>query len=551
MALLLLLLASAQYTAAVPSDAFATCSERFEVDDDTYVPASYEPTWGVKTAAAFTSNPLPLNITFGAELISDPYFMEVLTASATMAAFIIMITISFCCYMCCRKKCCPCCKCKGPFEKPIPLKILLVFWFSLVILASLSGLSGRTEFNKTPDSFHKAGGVVIASFDTLSATMLTGQNAADAMATTAGDLVDGACDFASDGADPVEVAAVLLINDGIKDAATELEDALSASSDTVGELRTEIDASADDITTQINDGTKLVDDYMVAYVEPATLGLCLVFVGIAALGVIGTFLGKGGRKCLFGSMICIAWPIIMLMVLFMTIEMLLSLVVSDVCTPSPLGNVMSLIGDDDTLSFYVTCDGTNPLAEQLLSQDVAFNAIYESLCNVSQAIGDNSRNYSGATEEKTIYKADSAACNAALQSLNGETVTLGTSAESLFRQAGSCGMVNKPLGILLNEGVCDSLAGGMYSMYAAQISSVVFMLFGMYIVLPAWSQLDGDNKVTPDNAKGGAKKGSKTSKRSKKKKGAAKIEIKKKKDPAPVVGAHGDECKATEVVSPV
>lgn len=517
-AIALLLMAVVQAFAANGTTSFNECSDLFVIQKSTYKPAEFIPNWGVATAAGLTSNPMPKDFT-GTELgdlLTDPYVMEVIQLVAVMVAFLVLFLSAYCCYMCCRKICCKCCKCCGPFQKPIPLKILMVFWFAVVVVASLTGMSGRGKFIETSTSFADAGNLVKTNMDWF-VDKLSDINAAANTMVTAAELLtggdSGVCAFAYDPTDVEERAVAMRANSAINDVTVALLDSLNTTSAGVASASTEVTIIKTDISGQIDNVTDIVDAYMVGYVEPATLGLALVFVFLAGLGIIATMMSKGVRKWMYGTMICLSWPIIMLMILLMAVELLLSVVLSDTCLPSPLTNIADfapdMAGGNTTIGFYITCVGTNPLAEQVLENGDNYNQLVRDMCNVTNAIGSDEYEYTSpiTNTKRSIKKKTGSACKEALTTLGGGlSSVMNTGGE--FASAGmSCQLLNAPLGVLLEQGLCNSLAGGLYSMYAAQVCTVVFMLIGLYMVQPAWSQLDGpkDSKVTPDGAAGTGK----------------------------------------------
>lgn len=507
----------------------------------TYTPPAYEANWEVLQASSYTAAPFPNFMELMKDMggaLQNEYVMQLVTMTGVVTGIITFLLFGFCYFCCCRRKCCPCCKCPKKM-KPMFARFGMIIVYGGVIVVGLTGFSGQNLINSSIDTFEEGVDMISASINGLSSELKLEYDEVVCAVPHAEAMRDGACDIAYP-TDPDERAAfedaIDGINQGLRsggyDMVVTLEDNMNNTKDALDEI-VELESTFNDVVYAGIDQVKLLWN---SYVSPATLAFGLLFVALGGMGMLGSFV----PKCYIPHL-GISWCIMFLLMILLAIVFLVGVLLSDVCTPSPLDNILSMLQDQsadlqagatdglssatggaggnstgaseeegDFLGYYISCVGKNPLEAVTDNLFSTIAITFTDACNlVDQARNESftfSANVGGFDVSRTFYKVDADACKTAIGGIQLATTGMFGHMQNIVASMLTCQFVNEPLALMLETGMCNQFAGGMFSMWVSLFTGCIAMLTAMYVNLPMWDVMEPPKDK---KAKKGAKKGGK------------------------------------------
>jgi hypothetical protein len=336
------------------------------------------------------------------------------------------------------------------------------------------------------------------------------------IADSAQQISTGACNFqyVSDAAHPAQVQAefrnkVDEINSGFLASASGLDGTISSAITSAEDVQGQLRSADDTVSDAMNDVINAMKEYWTAYGSPATTGFALLFVALGFLGFLGVLV-PGSYRC----SLCLSWNISQLVVIINAVLMVLSIILGDVCSPSPLDNIINLMPSDaggsspastdasastsdgseseeggDFIEFYVGCQGGNPIKPQADDMLNTTRSTLKDSCSLLFEVSADEYEMSSQGFTIKVSKVDPDKCNGAISGIQLGMENSYSILAALIKELLSCQLVNEPLALLLEEGFCNGFADGLYKMWASLFSACFFLIVTMWFVLPAWDAM--------------------------------------------------------------
>jgi hypothetical protein len=513
----------------------------FDVEDNfqNYKPPAYEASVAIEKASSFTEAEFAniVSMDFG-NILNDPYVQEIMQATIIVTAVIVVLLTSFCYFACCRSKCCPCIKC--PLENKWLVRIIMACIYGSVMAVSLATFSGSSQVGDSVETFEEGVDMVAGTINSWATSLTQQVDYIENMLAATVELKTGVCDIAypedeSEKAyfkDQIDAA-----NQLIQESGASLEEelaSLSMDTDTVEKAVADADAAVNDGLTGVVDA---LNNAWAAYGSPVTLGFSLIFLVLGGLGILGALYPK-----IWCPHLGLSWCILALLSVVLALLLIFGIIMGDLCMPSPLTNIAEvmnsmagdagaadMIGGDamtnvtgnviignssnatnmteeegDFVTYYVQCEGANPMANGVNTMVDAVSLTLQAGCVALTAVKNESYSYSYDTGNSaigdngvltvTVNKVNPQQCKEVIEKIQFNLDALNDNLRSIIDGLLSCKFVNEPLALLLEQGLCNEFAGGLFNMWFSLFLSSCVLLLSMFITLPMWDVLEPNKK---------------------------------------------------------
>ena len=96
-----------------------------------------------------------------------------------------------------------------------------------------------------------------------------------------------------------------------------------------------------------------------------TTGVVVSILLVAAGIAMFAFATMTGSLCFFDVAVLVTWLSLFLMCIVLILVIILNTVIADICNGSIDDNLLDFVGNDETLGYYLTCKGTNPIEDPM------------------------------------------------------------------------------------------------------------------------------------------------------------------------------------------
>lgn len=156
------------------------------------------------------------------------------------------------------------------------------------------------------------------------------------------------------------------------------------------------------------------------------------------------------------------------------------------------------ISFDKIISYYLTC-GDNPFGDagggirkSMVSANNATCTMNKELKAAGTKVNAELAN-SGITGV-TAEQVNEEKCNGDINKVNNAMTDTTTSVLEGIGNLMGCKLVNEPLVLFIEQGFCSQLATGVFSIYCAQLSACIFLLFSIWTMIIAMDNLSDEDE---------------------------------------------------------
>jgi hypothetical protein len=384
---------------------------------------------------------------------------------------------------------CNCCSNKKSFGTRTQSKIALCIMYSIVFIAAMSSWYGRNHFQDGVAKMGESLGDVATIFE---------------------DITDAGNEFVAEAnafSTLTNIGAVCYDNDESKDILVTMSDAFSEAANAVG-------GKLDGLSDSVREMQNTMTDSGSTLVDAAVAAITALFVLVAFLGILGTVTGS---RTILGFANFLGVIILIVMTILIAVELTLSVVLADFCGmgTGPNHNMIALAnetmggeGQTDNLeifTYYVTCEGTNPLGQPL-----------SDMKDFADIISMQTRGLGTVYLPNPIARCNNDHMIKFYSPTDGINKDIQATLMKIETSVG-CSAITPILVKVTHDAICDSLVSGLYSLWMAQAVASFFLLislvyaafvrehFKMSIcpILCGGSKGDGKNPEMEKSATGG------------------------------------------------
>lgn len=239
--------------------------------------------------------------------------------------------------------------------------------------------------------------------------------------------------------------------DGFEDASA----ALSLASEDIYDL-------LEGLGDTIRDGADFIEDKAPNAVD---LGLGFLTAMVWANALFGTFaICTDKCKCDDCFTIFLGTLTLIVFTIVVGLEVALTVTIADFCYKDPTESVFTVLGsDNDMLSYYLTCNGTSPLAP-------SFGEVDDSLVSYSAGVRD--------VRNRIFVDCNDGPMTSIMVTVNTTRATLDT-----FESNSGCSLTNPVFTGIAHGIVCDEVVRGLFACFMVHAASAL-LLFITLMVFP-------------------------------------------------------------------
>lgn len=459
--------------------------------------------------------------------------------------------------MCCPCKQ-ACLKCRLPCKSKIAGRIFIIVAFSFFFMSSFFMFVGRNKVGEFVVSVDKSLTTLTTNMNNIVNPLEDAVSESKGISKGLRGVGAGSCNYTVAQAPALiqQQFDTNEVNKPIQDAATagadQFDQIIESGEGAVKGLRNFTSSTTAQLRSQEELFAKGIYE---PYLDPGIIGMTLAFVTIAVLGIMGSFVCT---RCMFWSIGLFAFIAITIISLLITVEFIVGVVLSDFCSPSPLVNVASLfkvliftegnsnatgsarrlegqwgfVDDwkqdfivqtetfkdiivqtenfeqptyehrrhllaaevpaiDQSIDYYLTC-GDSPFKEFADESRKSLLQANNQTCKMNNELEDAKKTV---TETQGLAEqTDPKQCQADVGTINSSVMGAIEKIVLAFGNMINCRLANEPLAQFLEEGLCTHLATGIFSLYCAQMSACIFLLFALWTMIIAMDNLSDEEE---------------------------------------------------------